>query len=113
MPFSRESFIVIYCTFPDSGTAEKVASILLNQKQIACANMIPGLESHYWWEGKIQKDREVLLMLKTQNKCFQEVEAVIKKNHPYQVPEIIALPVLQGNAPYLSWIQECVKDSHV
>ena len=113
MPLSEESFIVIYCTCPDSGTADALAKKLLEEKQIACANLLPGLESRYWWEGKIQEDKEVLLILKTAHSLFKAVETLILKNHPYQVPEIIALPILQGNTSYLSWIQDSVKVSHV
>ena len=113
MSLSEESFIAVLCTCPDSGTAETLAETLLQEKVIACANLIPALESLYWWEGKIQKDREILLILKTARKFFNRVEMLIKKKHPYQVPEIIALPILEGSAPYLSWISDSLGDSHV
>lgn len=113
MEVSEESFIVIYCTCPDSGTAEILARKLLEEKLIACANLLQGLESQYWWEGKILKDKEFLLILKTRKPLFKAVEALIQKNHPYQVPEIIALPILEGSASYLSWIHSSVKASHV
>lgn len=113
MSGSEESFIIIYCTCPDSNAAEILAKKLLEEKLIACANLLSGLESHYWWEGKIQKDREVLLILKTRQSLFKAIEIMIQQNHPYQVPEIIALPILQGNVSYLSWIQDSVKGAHV
>ena len=110
MSVKEESFIVIYNTCPDSVTAESLAAKLLEEKRIACANILPGLKSRYWWEGKIQNDNEVLLVLKTKQTLFKAVEEIIKKNHPYQVPEIIALPILQGNASYLSWIHDSVRE---
>jgi len=71
---------------------------------VACANIVPGLESHYWWEGKIDHAREWLLVMKTRRNRFRAVERAVKQLHGYQVPEIIALPLVAGQADYLRWI---------
>ncbi len=113
MSIPHESLIVIYTTCPDSATAESITSKLLQAKQVACVNLLPGIKSQYWWEGKIQKDKEVLVILKTRQSLFKAVEETIKNNHPYQIPEIIALPILQGNASYVSWIHDSVRPPRV
>jgi len=98
--------IVVFCTTPDQKTAERIAQTLVEQKLAACCNLIPNLTSIYQWQGKIQKDSEVLMIIKTHRKLFSELEAKIKALHPYQVPEIISLPIEQGNADYVKWIHE-------
>jgi periplasmic divalent cation tolerance protein len=101
-----EAFIVVIVTAPDMAVATKLARTLTDAKKAACVNILPGISSLYWWQGKLTEDNEVLLLVKTRAALFDEVAALVKSSHPYQVPEIIALPVLAGSAEYLNWLGE-------
>ena len=89
--------------------ALKIKDALLSQKMAACVNIIKGIDSFFWWEGKIDTAREVLMLVKTRRKNFQKIAALVKKLHSYQVPEIIALPIIAGHKPYLSWLEKETK----
>ena len=103
--------LIVYCTCPDSDVARKLASELVSSRLAACVNILPGVESVYLWQGKIEKDREVLLLIKTDNAHFAALSDTITRLHPYEVPEIIAVPVQAGHQPYLEWIDQCLADS--
>ena len=96
--------IVILNTCPDKDTGEKIARALVDAKLAACVNIIPGVISTYRWKGEICRDEEALLLIKTRTADFKEVENMIKKLHPYDVPEIIALPITKGSKEYLEWL---------
>ncbi|MCD6374044.1 MAG: divalent-cation tolerance protein CutA [Caldisericaceae bacterium] len=98
--------IVVFCTTPDQKTAEQIAQTVVEEKLAACCNLISNLTSIYFWQGKIQKDSEVLLIIKTDKKLFSKLEVKIKEMHPYEVPEIISMAIEQGNKAYLNWIHE-------
>jgi Uncharacterized protein involved in tolerance to divalent cations len=83
-----------------------LAKLLVEKKLAACVNVVKGLRSFYWWKGKIEEDDEELLIIKTSREAYGELEKQIKENHPYTVPEIIALPIILGNPDYLAWIDE-------
>ncbi|EHO42669.1 CutA1 divalent ion tolerance protein [Caldithrix abyssi DSM 13497] len=100
--------IVVFCTTPDTKTAEAIAQKLVENGLAACCNLIPGLTSIYTWKGKVQKDAEVLMMIKTDDRQYQKLEQTIKELHPYEVPEVIALDIKRGSKDYLKWIQEVV-----
>ncbi len=100
---------VCLVTAPDLKTARRLARAVLLQKVAACANLVPGLESHYWWQGKLEKSREVLIVFKTTRARYPALEAIIRENHPYDTPEIIALPIDSGYERYLSWISSSVQ----
>ena len=95
--------IVILCTTPDEGTAEKLARGLVEERLAACVNAISGVKSFYRWQGTIETDDEIQLIIKTQRTRFDDVAAWIKANHPYDVPEIIALPADRVSEGYLEW----------
>lgn len=101
-------YIVVFCTLP-KGKGEDLADILVKKKVAACVNVVKGLKSFYWWKGNIERDEEELLIIKTSVKKFEALERTIKENHPYTVPEIIALPIISGNPDYLKWIEESIK----
>jgi len=101
-----EEYIVVFCTVPDEKTGQDLAEKLVKDRLAACVNLNGGITSFYWWQDKIEKDSENLLIIKTRRELFPELEAKIKSLHPYQVPEIIALPILQGHPPYLDWIRK-------
>ncbi len=95
-------YIIVYVTAPIE-KATSIAKHLLEMRLAACINMLE-VESLYWWQGKIEKDKEKLLIIKTKKTCFEKLVDEIKKIHPYEVPEIIAVPIERGNTDYLTWI---------
>lgn len=96
---------VVLCTCPQ-GSADAIASSVLNDRLAACVNVIPGVRSKYWWKGEIQADQESLLIIKTRADLVADLITRIKAVHPYDVPEIIALEIREGNPDYLKWICE-------
>ncbi|MDR1933758.1 MAG: divalent-cation tolerance protein CutA [Spirochaetales bacterium] len=89
-------------------TGEALARALVESRAAACVQIIPGILSTYWWKGKIETDKEVLLVIKTLKSKLADIEAVVKKNHPYELPELIFLPAGGGLAGYLAWIKDSV-----
>ena len=87
----------------------KIAKSLLEDKLCACVNIIPQVESYYWWEGKIESDSELLMMIKSRADLLASVTDRVKQVHEYDVPEVIGVPILGGNAKYLEWIKESTK----
>jgi len=96
--------LLVFCTCPDQATAGVIATALLEERLAACVNRLPGIRSLYRWEGHIEKDDEVLLLLKTPAARFAAIEAEIGRLHPYDVPEIVAVPIAAGSSAYLDWI---------
>jgi periplasmic divalent cation tolerance protein len=88
---------------------EKIAEVLLNKKLSACVNIIDNISSLFIWKERIEKEREVLLLIKTKKDLVDNVISAVKEVHSYEVPEIIALPILSGSSEYLSWIKEVVR----
>jgi periplasmic divalent cation tolerance protein len=97
--------IIILVTAGAEEEAEKIARALVEERLAACVNLISPIRSIYRWEGKVQDDREWLLVIKTQPTHFAAVEAQVKALHSYQVPEVIALPVVDGSEKYLEWVK--------
>jgi len=99
---------VKYCcvlsTAPNIKKARFLAGLLVSKRLAACVQILPGLESHYCWRGKKETSKEVLLIIKTRVSLYKLLEQSICKNHPYEVPEIVCLPIAQGYAKYLKWI---------
>ena len=100
--------ITALVTAPDAETARKLAQAALTQKFAACANIIPGVESHYWWQGKLDQSAEVLIIFKTTAQLQTALRDCVLANHPYETPEFITLPIDFGSDAYLSWIRENV-----
>jgi periplasmic divalent cation tolerance protein len=96
--------VVILCTTPDEATAEKLGRGLVEAHLAACVNAISGVKSFYRWQGKLEADAEIQLVIKTRSERFDEVTAWLKANHPYEVPEIVALPVEKVSERYLEWV---------
>ena len=99
---------LILCTCPDPGSARTIADALINKGLAACVNILPGLTSVYRWQNKIDSAQEHLLLIKTRQDRYAEVETVIGQIHPYELPEVIAVSVEQGLPEYLQWIDTCV-----
>jgi periplasmic divalent cation tolerance protein len=99
-------FFVVLITVPNLAEGEKMAQRLVEEKLAACVNLFPEIKSFYWWKGKIEKSPEVFLVVKTIESQLEALKKSVKAMHSYSVPEIIALPIVEGFPPYLSWIQE-------
>jgi periplasmic divalent cation tolerance protein len=98
---------IILCTCPDNATAEKIARCLVSDNLAACVNILPGITSVYRWQGQIETAQEQLLLIKANKSSYQAIETTIKKHHPYELPEIIAVPIENGLPEYLHWIDSC------
>ena len=91
-------------TAPSRKEAERLAKGILSKRLAACVNLSAGIRSWYWWKGKVASDPEVLLIIKTGRERLQLLHRWIRANHPYETPEFLALPVLQGDSDYLQWL---------
>ena len=98
--------LVVYITVGSAEEGERLASTLVEEKLAACVNRLGGIRSTYAWEGKIQTDQEELLIVKTSTAVFDRLEQRVRELHSYEVPEIIAVPVVCGNQAYLKWVAE-------
>jgi periplasmic divalent cation tolerance protein len=98
--------LLILTNCPDETTAERIAQTVVEQRLAACVNRLAPVRSTYRWQGAIEQAAEVPLLIKTTRERYPELEAAIRALHPYSVPEIIAVPVAAGYAPYLRWIDE-------
>jgi len=96
--------IITFVTAPDKLTANNLASELVEERLAACVNVIPGVTSHYRWEGKVCTDSELLLIIKTEKSKFSAVKDFILSKHPYDLPEIIAVDITDGFSGYLNWV---------
>ena len=103
------AYIVILITASNSEEAYKIAEVLLNQRKAACVNIVPGVSSLFWWQDKLDSAQESLLIVKTKASLLPEIISLVKGIHSYDVPEIIALPIVGGNQDYLEWIGKEVK----
>lgn len=102
-----KQYIVVLITAPSREAGRQLASALLEKKLAACVNILPAINSLYTWNGKLVDDEEVLLFVKTRADLFEDqLVPAIEAAHPYEVPEIIALPILMGSKRYLDWIAE-------
>jgi periplasmic divalent cation tolerance protein len=99
---------LVLSTCPDQAVADRLARLLLENNLTACVNVVPGLMSIYRWQGQIERSQEFLLLIKTVEDQYQAVETCIRKHHPYELPEIIAIPIEQGLPEYLRWIDSCI-----
>lgn len=101
---SSAPFCVVLVTTPDLRTARKLAKSVLSARLAACANLLPKIESHYWWQGKLESSAEVLIVFKTRQSRLKALEKLVLREHPYDTPEFLALPVSAGNKRYLDWL---------
>ena len=101
-------FAVVLVTAPDLKTGRKLARAALTARLVACANLVPRIESHYWWQGKIESSPEVLLVMKTTTARLAALEDLVVAQHPYDTPEFIVLPITRGNKRYLAWLENSV-----
>jgi len=100
---------IVLCTCPNQEVAKQIATELVTDKLAACVNIIPGITSIYCWQGEVISDDEVQLLIKTQNCFFSALKLKINELHPYDIPEIIAIDIQQGDKNYLNWIKGSLK----
>ena len=101
--------ILIFTSAPDLKSARSLAKLLVENKLAACVSFKEGFTSFYRWKGKVENAREVLLFIKSSKKKFVKIKQLINRIHPYEVPELIALPIVQGSPEYLSWLRRSLK----
>lgn len=105
MPDTDEpTTVVVLTTMPDAAAAESLTCRLVEERSIACANIVQGVTSIYRWDGEVRKDSEVLVVMKTTAGQAGALESRVEMLHPYDVPEVLVLPVVGGHAPYLAWV---------
>lgn len=100
------SALVILCACPDLATAERIAETLVVERLAACVNIVPGLISIYRWQSRIERASELLLLIKSREAVYALLETRLRELHPYEVPEIVALPIQAGLAEYLGWLAD-------
>lgn len=103
-------FLVALVTAPDLDVARMLAAKALEARAAACANLLPCVESHYWWQGKLEQSAEVLIIFKTTASQKDALQQIILANHPYETPEFVALQIASGSGAYLHWILNSVRN---
>lgn len=106
---SASPYLMVYSSCPDEAVAEHIAEALVSQQLAACVNVIPKMRSIYRWKGNIERDWEVLLLIKTRKAEFQALQAAITELHPYELPEIVAVSIETGLVDYLRWIDSSLE----
>ena len=101
--------IVIFCTVPNKDDAKKISNAIINENLAACVSTVDKVHSVFSWNGEVCSENEMLLIIKTRRDLFEKIEVVIRALHSYNVPEIIALPVIVGSDDYLGWIEHETK----
>jgi periplasmic divalent cation tolerance protein len=104
----KEQCILVLCTCPDEQVAGRIAAALVDERLAACVNYLPGIKSTYRWQGCVQTDAETLLLVKSTRSRYDQVERRIAELHPYELPEIVALPFVAGSERYLQWLSQSV-----
>ncbi|HSC06297.1 MAG TPA: divalent-cation tolerance protein CutA [Steroidobacteraceae bacterium] len=103
-----EKYILVLCTCPEDVVAARIANHLVEEKLAACVNRLSRMTSTYRWEDKVQTETEALLMIKTAERLLEPLSARIRELHPYELPEVIALPIEGGSERYLAWLGQSV-----
>ncbi len=107
-PVSSTDVLLVLCTCPDNNVAETLAKTLVEKRLAACVNIGSAMQSIYYWQDNVHQDSEVLMMIKSTIQAWEKLEQTLLELHPYDVPEIIALPVMAGSKDYLNWVGENV-----
>jgi periplasmic divalent cation tolerance protein len=102
----KPRFIIAVTTIGSLSEARRLAQGILRNRLAGCINLIPQIHSWYWWRGKQEKAREILVLLKTERRQLAALDRFLKAHHPYEVPELIALPILWGTRVYLKWLEQ-------
>ena len=108
---NKPKYLLVLSTCPGSITAKNIANELISSQLAACVQVVPGVQSFFRWVGKVDNKEEHLLLIKTTPDRYQELESRIIALHPYELPEIVAIPITGGLAGYLSWIDDCTRST--
>lgn len=106
---TNDDYCLLFCTCPDRDTALRVAETLVNERLAACVSLLPDMTSIYRWQGELQREPEALLLIKSTQERFEALAARVRQLHPYEVPELIAIPIVAGLPDYLNWITTCTQ----
>ena len=102
-------YSMVFVTAPDKKVARQLARAALEKRLVACANLVAGMESHYWWQGKLERSAEILIIFKTTTRRLAALEKLVLAQHPYDTPEFVVVPVSAGTDRYLNWIMDSTK----
>ena len=105
----NENVLLVFCTSPDFNEAKNISRTLVEKKLAACCNIIPKISSIYKWQGNVEESQEILILIKTTQKNYDQLEKEIKMLHSYSVPEIIATKIVTGSRAYIDWIMDSTK----
>ena len=106
---SADKFALVLVTAPDLKAARRLAQAALKSRLAACANLIPRIESHYWWQGRLERSAEVLVLFKTSAPRLSALEKCILAHHPYDTPEFLVVALSKGNERYLTWLAQSAR----
>jgi len=106
---SAKPYALVLVTVPDRKTGRRLAKSILTHRLAACVNLVPGVESHYWWQGQLETGREFLLVIKTKRLRLAKLESAVQREHPYDTPEFLVLPLDSGSKSYLNWLEDSLK----
>lgn len=101
--------LFVYMTAPDMAVAKNISMALVEKKLVACVNILPQMQSIYWWQGKIEQAQEVVVIAKTTKQCFEKLQEFVLSMHTYECPCIVALPIENGNKDFLAWIKNSLE----
>lgn len=103
-------YLLALTTAPSSAVGARLAERLVRERTAACVNLLPGARSWYWWKGKIEQTPEVLLLIKTRRSRLRALSRALKAHHPYELPELVTLPITDGAPAYLKWLESSLKE---
>lgn len=101
---AEKAATLVYVTVPNVEVGRRIARAVVEQRLAACANLVPQIESFYWWDGKVQEDAEALVLFKTRSELVSRLTEAVVELHPYEVPAVSALPLSRVHEPYLQWL---------
>ena len=103
------SYLIVFMTAGSREEAVKIVRTLLEERLIACANVVDAVSSFFWWQGEIEEEKEVLVIMKSNESLFRKLSKRVAELHSYDVPEILAVPIVDGSQSYLDWMKECLE----
>jgi len=101
--------IIVFITVANKKEGQKIAGGLIKKRLAACVNLVDKIDSLFWWQGKVDRAKEVLLVVKSKQAAFKKIISTVKKLHSYEVPEIVAIPIICGEKKYLEWLNDAVR----
>ena len=101
---TEDRAVFVYTTYPSLVEAERIGKAVLERRLAACVNIVPGMISHYWWQGKIERGEEVVMIIKTRAASAEAVRAAVKEKHSYDAPAILVIPIESVDSTYLAWL---------